>query len=280
MKLQRIAQAVMCEPWMITPARHAVLQSIVEAHISGAAHLPDGCASLFEEADNGSSVEYEVINGSAVIPLAGVVGMRVGALAKSSGVADLLDTQTMIELALADESVRSIVLSIDSPGGTVTGTPETAALVASARHRKPIVAFTDTEMASAAYYIGSQADVVIASQSALVGSIGVYMAILDQSIAYAREGLSVELFKAGKHKGLGTPGTSLSDEQRSMLQREVDAMYADFRAAVLSARMISDEDMQGQWFRGADAIARGLVDEIGNMAVALERAAELVNARE
>ncbi len=277
--LNRIAAAVYSEPWLILPSQHAVIRGIVEAHITGEAHLPDGCASMFEskppeEAGHG----YTIRDGVAVVPAVGTLALRVGMLEAMSGMTDFLDIQHAIEDAAADPQAEAILLAIDSPGGTYTGTPETATLIATTD--KPIVAFTDSGMASAAYWLGSQAEAIVATESARVGSIGVYMALLDESVAYTQAGFKQELFKSGKFKGMGMPGVPLTDDQRELLQRSVNDIFEDFRDTVLNQRPdVPADAMEGQTFRADEALELGLIDQIGGIGAALTLAREIAASK-
>ncbi|MCF7675000.1 MAG: S49 family peptidase [Akkermansiaceae bacterium] len=95
------------------------------------------------------------------------------------------------------DDIKAVFLDIDSPGGTVAGTPELAAAVASLNERKPVYAFSSGLMCSAAYWIASQARAIYATPSAQVGSIGVVQAVIDDSAALASEGIKVEVFSVG-----------------------------------------------------------------------------------
>jgi ClpP class serine protease len=103
-------------------------------------------------------------------------------------------------------------LDIDSPGGTVAGTPELAAAVSALDQKKPVYAFSSGLMASAAYWIASQARAIYATPSAQVGSIGVVQAVVDRSAAINAAGIKVEVFSVGKYKAMGAPGTPLTDD--------------------------------------------------------------------
>jgi signal peptide peptidase SppA len=281
-KLNRIAAAVFAEPWLITPPQHAVIRGIVEAHITGAAHAAGGCAVAYQDVEKDKAAPlYRIVEGNvAVVPIMGTLAMRAGSLEKSSGVADFLDIQNAVEAAANDENIEGMILHIDSPGGTVNGTPETAEYIRSVADKLPMVAYTDGGMNSAAYWIGSQAEVIIASKSAYVGSIGVYMSMLDDSAYYQMNGLKRELFASGKYKGMGISGLPLSEDQRSMLQAQVNAIFADFRSAVLEQRPgVPDEAMQGQSMRAAEARGFGLVDYIGGFDVAIEQVKELAERK-
>jgi ClpP class serine protease len=115
-------------------------------------------------------------------------------------------------------------------------------------------------VASAAYWIGSAADRVISSPSATVGSIGVYLAIPDYSKAAEMAGIKLVVIKSGKFKGAGIEGTSLNADQVENLQASVDAIHADFKAAVsMKRKMVKADAMEGQTFSGKQAAQQGLV---------------------
>ena len=115
---------------------------------------------------------------------------------------------------MANPNVQRIVLDIDSPGGTVAGTPEAAAQIAAANKVKRVDAWTGNLMCSAAYYLAAGCRGVYAAPSATVGSIGVYLPVVDRSEMYKAMGVKVDIIKSGKYKGMGFPGTSLTDDQR------------------------------------------------------------------
>lgn len=168
--------------------------------------------------------------------------------------------------------VKAVFLDIDSPGGTVAGTPELAAAVASLDKTKPVYAFTSGLMCSAAYWIASQARAIYATPSAQVGSIGVVQAVVDDSAALAAEGIKVEVFAAGKYKAIGAPGTSLTDEQRSLIQANIAETAAEFRAAVLArGRAIPHDAMEGQAFSGRNAQRMNLAGMVPDRAEAMRR---------
>ena len=136
---------------------------------------------------------------------------------------------------------------------------------------KPVVTYTDGMMASASYWVGSQATSVVASASSRVGSIGVYVPVVDYSEQYAKEGIEVDVIhnKEGVHKGAGLEGTSLSEIQKEQIQAEVDEIYGEFKNAVLAVRNVPSDAMQGQAFMGKSAKEKGLIDAIGSYQDAL-----------
>jgi len=187
----------------------------------------------------------------------------------------------LVQTAAEDEEVDALLLTFDSPGGQVMGTPEAARAVLDARAIKPVVAYADGLCDSAAYWIASQADVIYATSSADVGCIGCYMALIDSSRSFENEGYHVNLFKSGKYKGMGYPGTTLTDEQRQMLQEDVDRIATEFKAAVRAGREreISNDVMQGQSFSVQDAARVGLIDNVTDIGTALRDAVQLKKMR-
>jgi signal peptide peptidase SppA len=175
------------------------------------------------------------------------------------GATSLDEVRSTVESAAADPAVTSIVLNIDSPGGTVRGTPEAADAIYEASKVKPVRAHTSGTMASAAYWLGSQATSVSMTRSASVGSIGVMVPHIDQSKRAEMLGVKVELFTTGKFKAAGFPGTSLTESQRELIQERIDQVFGEFKSAVTrQGRKIPAEAMQGQTFYGPQAESLGL----------------------
>jgi ClpP class serine protease len=131
-------------------------------------------------------------------------------------------------------------------------------------------------MCSAAYWVASQADAIYAAPSARIGSIGVIIPFLDKAEAMELAGMRMEVFASGKFKGIGLPGTSLTDEQRALLQGEVEEIFADFKSAVLArGRKIPDEAMEGQSFSARQAQRHNLAGIAKNRDAVLARLSRL-----
>lgn len=260
MKYQHILQKVYHEPWLITPGAHSAIVALVESRILNTDFRAEREGTDF----CGEKVELpqmEVIDGIAHIPIGGVIGIKLSSFEKGSGAVDVRDIESEIQEAEERKDVRGIVLDMDSPGGMVSGTPELAERIAAVE--KPVFAFTDGLMCSAAYWIASSADRIFATPSAEIGSIGVYIPWVDVSGMYEKEGYKVKLFKAGKYKGMGYPGTSLTKDQEKLLQDRVDSIANDFYQQVRTMRGdVEDETMQGQTFSGKDSLKLNLIDEI------------------
>ncbi|MCX8494773.1 MAG: S49 family peptidase [Akkermansiaceae bacterium] len=174
--------------------------------------------------------------------------------------------------AAGRNDIKAVFLNIDSPGGTVAGTPELAAAVASLNERKPVYAFSSGLMCSAAYWVASQARAIYATPSAQVGSIGVVQAVIDNTAAIDKAGIKVEVFSVGKYKAMGAPGTALTDDQRELIQSNLAEIAAEFHDAVLSrGRAIPAEAMEGQTFSGKQAQRHNLAGMVPDRAEAMRR---------
>lgn len=182
------------------------------------------------------------------------------------------DITTALREAEQRPDVKAVFLNIDSPGGTVAGTPELAAAVASLNERKPVYAFSSGLMASAAYWVASQARAIYATPSARVGSIGVVQAVIDNSAALDKAGIKVEVFSVGKYKAMGAPGTPLTDDQRELISSNLAEIASEFHSAVLAkGRAIPAEALEGQTFSGRQAQRLNLAGMVPDRAEAMRR---------
>lgn len=202
------------------------------------------------------------------IPIRGPIQHREDVFMRLFGVGTSTEAiGRAFDQAVADPAVKAIVLDIDSPGGEVAGTPELADRIFAARGRKPIVAVANAFMASGAYYLGSQADELVATPSAQVGSIGVWMAHADESRFLEALGVTVTLVSAGEHKVDGNPFEPLGEPARANMQTRVDEAYDLFVRAVARGRGVSAERIRGGYGRGAvlsakPALAEGMIDRV------------------
>ena len=255
------------QPWLITPEAFGVIYSAAQ--------------SFFKE-----GVPTTLRTESQLLSVDGGIGTVVlrGPMMRNPDVIDQLvfgatDTEEVmaaVNEAAGREDVQAIILDIDSPGGSVNGTPELAAAVAAASKAKTVYAFSAGQMCSVAYWVASQCDAVYATPSARVGSIGVILPVVDSSEAFAKAGLKMEVFAAGKFKSAGTPGTSLTEEQKDWLQSEVEEIAADFRTAVLArGRKIPDEAMEGQTFSGRRAMRLNMAGMVDGRSQVMARLREL-----
>lgn len=206
----------------------------------------------------------------AVIPVYGTIIPRGNMLAESSGATSVQTISASLREALNDSRVSSILLDVDSPGGTVTGVDELSAEIFRARGQKPITAIASPMAASAAYYIASAADELVVTPTGEVGSIGVFAAHQDMSRLMDRMGVTVSLVSAGKYKTEGNPYEPLSDEARAALQDRVDEYYNMFVDAVARNRGMSSDKVrngmgEGRVVSARRALSLGMADRVATM---------------
>lgn len=215
-------------------------------------------------------------NGVAVIPMTGVLQKRGDWISEMFGDTSMQDVGARVMAADADPSINSIILAIDSPGGTVDGTEELAAIVAAVS--KPVIAIADGMMMSAAYWIGSAADAVyLSSRTAEAGSIGVIATHTDVSGAMDKMGVKTTLITAGRYKASANPYEPLTNDGMAVMQGLVDGIYTVFVDTVAKNRGVSAENVlenmaDGRIFMGDQAIESGLADGYMTVSEAVNRA--------
>ena len=173
-----------------------------------------------------------------------------------------------VKRALADPSIRTIDLVIDSPGGSVLGLPETADAIHAANKIKPVRAFVSGIAASAAYWLASQASTITLTPSGEVGSVGVLDLHADISKALDNAGVKLTAVTAGEHKVERAPFTPLSDEAKTHMQAGVNEWYGNFLSAVRRGRgaRVSPTGNYGggRMLSSRDALAAGMVDFVSS----------------
>lgn len=206
----------------------------------------------------------------AVIPIYGMIWPTASVFSWLFGGTTVLGLRDALRQSLADPTVAAIVLKIDSPGGCADMIGSMAdEIFAASQGDKPIVAYTETMAASAAYWLGSQAQQFVMARDAYVGSIGVYMEHTDVSKALDEQGVKVTLISAGEHKVDGNPYEPLADAVRAQMQAGVDEVNADFVNAVARGRrvtkaVVNDTFGQGLVFRGPVAKTLGMADRVSS----------------
>jgi signal peptide peptidase SppA len=214
--------------------------------------------------ESGSSRRYQLSKGGvAVIDIAGSMMKGESSLGES---ASTIAVRRAVRQAAADDECSAILLRIDSPGGTVSGTGDLADDVAAASNKKPVYAYCEDLCCSAAYWVASQCDKVFANATALVGSIGTYGVIEDSSGAAEQQGIKVHVVKAGAFKGAGVEGTAVTDDQLAMIQERIDKTNEHFVRGVAKGRKLSlattRELADGRAHIAADAVKNGLIDGV------------------
>ncbi len=255
--------------WAIQPAYLEMIQTTYQERRGQkltAEGLKDIEAAVGKPLNNNADKRYEVRNGVAVIPVMGSMVKRGNMFTNVSGMASYEAIQSDINQALNDPAVKAAVLNIDSPGGMVNGTASTADAIRAFAAQKPIAAWTDGNMTSAAQWLGAATgNVYIGNDTTQLGSIGVIGRHQDISKAESEAGIKTTVLTAGKYKGVGHPHAPLSAEHQAIMQDSLDYAYSAFVNSIAQDRGATVEDVlanmaEGRIFNGQQAIDVGLAD--------------------
>ena len=212
---------------------------------------------------------YETVGRVAVIPIAGSLSQRRSFYSYlfGGGRMTLQEIGRAVSEASVDQSIDTIVLAIDSPGGTVAGTAAVVDKVYAARGSKRVIAYAENKCSSAAMWIASQAHEVVVGKTCEGGSVGVIGALRDDSELYKKIGIKWEIFRSGDLKAPGQRGEALGDGARSYIQEMVDNTADIFIGDVARGRGISESEAREKWqvareWIGEDLVAVGLADRV------------------
>lgn len=211
-----------------------------------------------------------------LIPVHGPIEQRMTSELMKLGGTSCEEIGTMLDVLLADPSVESILLHVDSPGGSSYGVEEVSTKIHAARSQKKIYAISDSLEASAAFWIGSSARYSYITPGGDIGSHGVYAVHIDQSRALDMDGVTVNLIRAGKYKAEAAPFAPLTLEAREHLQESVNQTYDKFTKALARNRSVSqtkvrDDFGQGRLLSADDALKAGMVDGIETFESLMDR---------
>lgn len=209
-------------------------------------------------------------------PKVGVISMD-GTIAYDGSACSPGGLRVLLDMAAEDDSVKAVVLRINSGGGAATAGEEMAKYVAD--FPKPIVVSSAATNASAAYEISSQADYIFTAKTTSIGSIGVAMQVTDLSGLYEKLGINIDAITSADAKDSTYGNRPLTDEERKWYQSMVDQIDADFVETVANGRDMEVSEVRelanGLAYTGTDAVENGLADEIGYYEDAIAKASEL-----
>jgi signal peptide peptidase SppA len=293
--LSLVLAAVMSDVWAIEPRRGMAIAQVLARRAAGVRlagdelhaatapgrairHRHEACefcddderAPLTAEERRGFAIQGSV----AVIPVIGAIVHRRVDESSFGGTASMQSLTQRIRGAVADPTVKTLVIDFDTPGGSVDGVPEAAAEIVAST--KPIVGVANTWAASAGYWLASQCDELVVTPSGEVGSIGVYAMHEDLSKYLEMNGVTPTLVRAGENKAQTHPYFPLSDAAKADLQRKVDASAVKFDQAVAKGRAVSATTVrekfgQGLMFNGQEAVDRGMADRVATLDETISR---------
>ncbi len=244
--------------WMVDPSKVADV-------VRDAMHANDARRMGVESRIDSPSL-MSISGGIAVIDVFGPLVKRPDVFDIMFGSTSTQAIEAAIREAAAEESVKSIMMRIDSPGGSVDGLAELGDAIFQARDQKPVIAQITGMAASAGYYVASQATKIFAQRMDMVGSIGTVFSLIDASKAFEEAGLEVVTIDTGEFKSAGEFGTEITDRHKAEFQKIVDGFFNDFISVIVRGRGISEKKVReaadGRMFFAEEAVSLGLIDGI------------------
>jgi signal peptide peptidase SppA len=264
----RIAQQIQDSIWLITDSGLNLILNVFERKMAGDS-LTDEQLAMLMDAGHGSDVDrdepYQIQDGMAVLPIYGPIFGKANLMTQLSGATSMEQFQKDFQMAVDDTAVKSILLDIDSPGGTSDLIEEAGELIYESRGAKPIYALANDQAGSAAFWLATQASKLYGTTSGEVGSVGAYTVHKDQSKADANAGHAYTIISAGKYKTEGNPHEPLSQAGREYRQEVITELYDGFVSAVARGRGVDvakvDADYgEGRMVPNKKALIRGMID--------------------
>jgi protease IV len=175
----------------------------------------------------------------------------------------------MVEAAGEDDSVKGVILRVNSPGGGVVESAEIhkKLIELTKKSKKPLYVSMGTTAASGGYYISTAADKIFAAPDTLTGSLGVIMQSINYGELAEKYGVKFETIKSGPYKDIFSPTRDMTEEERKILQSMVDNAYKGFVNVITEGRPLSEEEVRkvadGRIYDGRQAKENNLIDELG-----------------
>ena len=213
----------------------------------------------------------------AIIPVHGAIVEGSSSPLDSSEVAAADDIIAMIRTAKQDDSVKAIVLDVNSPGGGIV--PSDRIYEALQNVNKPVVVLMSDLAASGGYYISMAGDYIYANPYTLTGSIGVISSFPNAEGLMEKIGIEMTVIKSGEVKDFGSPYREMTPEEKAYWQHVIDQAYDHFVKIVAEGRDLPEDEVRkladGRVYTGIDALDMGLVDALGYQDDAIAKAADL-----
>jgi protease-4 len=211
------------------------------------------------------------------------LGEKVALIRITGVIIDSTDIIEEIKDYAKDNSIKALVIRVDSPGGAVAPSQEIYEEIIKIKDKKKVVVSMGSVAASGGYYISAPADRIVANAGTLTGSIGVIMEIPNVAGLMEKIGVETQVVKSGRHKDIASVFKSLTPEEKKILQTVLDDVHDQFIRAVSESRGMKFEDIKkladGRIFTGRMAKEIGLVDELGNLQDAIMLAGKLTGIK-
>jgi protease-4 len=215
----------------------------------------------------------------------GGFGDKIGVVELEGVILDPKTVVTQLKKFGDDDSIKAIVIHVNSPGGGVAASEEIYRQVKRLRDekKKKIVASIETVGASGAYYVSSATNKIYADNGSIVGSIGVIAEWVNYGDLMRWAKLKPELLKVGEFKDTGDPTREMTPAERQYMQSLIDNMYGQFVQAVAEGRHAKVDDIKsianGRVWTGQEALSMHLIDQIGDFQEAVQDTAKSVGIK-
>lgn len=187
---------------------------------------------------------------------------------------------------IESESIKAIIVKVNSPGGVVGPSQAMYRELIRVRdeYEKPVIAYFESVAASGAYYVAAGADKIVTNPGTIVGSIGVIMDFANLEDLYSWAKIKRFSIKTGRYKDTGADYRSMRDDEKVYLQYMMDEVLEQFKSAIIEGRGLSkevvDENADGRIFTGKRAVELGFADKLGSFSDALDLAKEMTGEKD
>jgi signal peptide peptidase SppA len=254
------------------------IEGVIAQREAAAANISPIEAKLeIENALSRASTRFKNVKGDiAVLPVRGFISHRMTIWAALGFEASSEMFGKWLDAAMADASIGSIIIDINSPGGTVHGLTAISDKIFAARGKKPIIAVSNSLMASAAYFLGSAADEIVADPDSLTGSIGSVAVHVEQSKMLEGLGIKATIIRSAEFKYEGNSIEPLTEQARARIQSDINSFAATFINAVARNRKTTATNVKANFgkggvFRAEEAVAAGMVDRVATLEQVIDR---------
>lgn len=263
MKRKQLNKIILNHPWLIKPS---VLDEMAQKVLSDQEDItpeddqeePDD--KMPECDDNGNPMMIK--DGVAYIPIQGIICSTKIDCGEEEEICYIELIEDLINQAVANKEVKSIVFVVNSPGGYSMGVDRLANLIRSTNYDKKCFGYVTGQCCSAAYYLLAGCEGIYACEDSEIGSIGVYSVFYEVSAAYEAMGIKINILQDGKYKIAGNSMCPMNDAEKEYLQSSINKTGTKFREFIKMNRLIDDNAMQGQVYDTEDAIKANFIDGV------------------
>ncbi len=211
------------------------------------------------------------------------ISNKIGVIPIEGVISDATSITKYIEKFRKDDSIKAIIIRINSPGGSVAPTQEIYREIRKTVRKKVVIASIGNVGASGAYYIAAAANKIVANPGTITGSIGVIMDFIQIKELLKKLGIKLSALKSGKFKDIGAPYREMTEEEKKLIMNMLMEVKEQFVQAVAEGRHLPVKEVEkvadGRILLGSQAKRLGLIDQLGNFQDAVELAKKMAHIR-